>query len=97
MVVSARVSDNLLGPSQCPSSDLFADAQTQAQKMATAIGASVGPVLAVSNPAAISPGSVTFGTELGFIGVFTAMPAVPALSPSTLLNCSLTVTFRLSQ
>jgi hypothetical protein len=96
-VTGMRVSDDLLAATACPAADLLADARAQARKMAEAIRAGLGPVLTVSNPAAMSPAGVTLAGQFGFfIGVLAGIPEVPALSPSTLRNCSLTVTFGLN-
>jgi hypothetical protein len=70
----------------CPTSDLLADATTQAQKLAAIAGLSLGSVLAMSSGTSVS-GSV--GSAVSIAGVLLGAPPV---LPSV---CSMTVKFAL--
>jgi hypothetical protein len=70
----------------CPTSDLLADATTQAQKLASAAGLSLGSVLAMAGGTSVS-GSV--GTSVSIAAVLSfAPPVLPSV-------CSMTVKFAL--
>jgi len=70
----------------CPTSDLLADATTQAQKLASAAGLSLGSVLAMASGTSVS-GSV--GTPISVSAVISfAPPVLPSV-------CSMTVKFAL--
>ncbi len=73
---------------QCSIPDLMSDAQAQAQKLASAAGFGVGPVLVLSSsaPGGSIPTSVLFSEVLGIVNSTT----VTAIS-----NCSLAVKFKL--
>lgn len=89
-IFGASVSADLQSQNRCPASDLLADATGQARKMATAVGATAGPVLALSD------GSV--GTEgIAIVAGPPSPPGIAFLPASTTLNCSLTVKFKLNQ
>jgi hypothetical protein len=94
-VTGAGVSDDLRAPASCSTSDLLADAQTQARKMAAAIGGTVGPVLAVSNSNSVSS-PVAVGSFLVAGFSFSGSVTPFFLPASTQLNCSLTFKFRLN-
>jgi uncharacterized protein YggE len=64
----------------CSLSDLVADARTQAQKLASAAGAGVGAVMAISNSTVV--------TDTG--------ASSPFVQPTSAPTCSLTVKFALS-
>lgn len=95
-VQNAQVSPELKKSQQCAPADLIADAQKQAQRLATASGFSVGPVLAVSDEAiaAVNAAIPTF-----IIGALSAqpvlvLPPLPVYTPPT-ITCSLEVKFQL--
>jgi hypothetical protein len=70
----------------CPIPDLLADATTQAQKLASAAGLSLGSVLAMSSGTSIS----------GSVGTPIAVAAVLSFAPPVLPSvCSMTVKFAL--
>lgn len=78
---------------QCSIPDLRSDAQTQAQKLASAAGFGVGPVLVLSSgiPGSIIP-TAAFRASLGskLLGIPSGSIISPAVS-----NCSMTVKFKL--
>ena len=70
----------------CPTSDLLTDATTQAQKLASAAGLSLGSVLAMSSGTSVS----------GNVGTPISVSAVISFSPPILPSvCSMTVKFAL--
>jgi hypothetical protein len=84
-VQGAQVSTQAQQSHVCPTADLLADARAQAQKLADAVGLSLGTVLAMSSgtSASSSVGSVSFA------GLFvSAPPVLPSI-------CSMTVKFAL--
>jgi hypothetical protein len=95
-VTGARFSDTLTSQDRCSTSDLIADARTQAQKMAAAISGTVGPTLSVSN-VTTAPLAGGFAGAMLFTGIFVGRPSLVQLPPSTTLNCSLTVKFQLNR
>ncbi len=98
LLTGATVSDDLLAQDRCSRSDLLADAQAQARKMASAIGATAGPPLAVSDAANVIAALssrvpvATFRTGDFSGGPLSQVIFVPA---SVTLNCSLIVKFQL--
>ncbi|HJT86737.1 MAG TPA: hypothetical protein VJ732_02750 [Bryobacteraceae bacterium] len=88
-------------PSQsCPVADLLADAQAQAQNVATAAGVSVGPIATISGGNAVPAG---IGTSGIFVPAQAQIGIVSAIGVSSFLlgpitppaACSLTVQFQL--
>ena len=95
-IYEASVSAHLQSLNRCPVSDLFADATVQARKIAAAVGATAGPVLALSNAFIGSGGA--FSQVLLPGNIIPASRINPVFSPaSSTLNCSLTVKFKLNQ
>jgi hypothetical protein len=95
-IAGSRVSDELLDASRCPAADLLADAAAQARKLVGTTGGTIGPVLTVSNATIAAPAGVArVGQISGAFFVFDPVRSI-LLPPSTLLNCSLTVKFRLN-
>jgi uncharacterized protein YggE len=95
-ITGTQASGDLMATSRCSTSNLIADAEAQARKMAAAIGGSIGAVLSVSDRPYVLPAGVPTGVfRLGdFFGVLSNAPTV---SPSPQLTCTLTVKFRLNQ
>jgi hypothetical protein len=69
----------------CPTSDLLADATTQAQKLAAAAGLSLGAVLAMASGTSVSGNA---GSAVSIASVLLGPPVLPSV-------CSMTVKFAL--
>ena len=78
-----QVSSQLRASQQCSSADLISDARAQAQQIVDALGATVGPILAMSD--GISGGAVEERITL----------AIPGVNPfgSVPINCAVVVQF----
>jgi hypothetical protein len=88
-VNGTQVSQQLQTSQTCSNADLIADATAQAQKLASAAGMTLGPILKLSDvPAA--PSAVS--ARLGFFTGFVQYIPPPITSPVT---CSLSVQFQL--
>jgi hypothetical protein len=90
-----QVSQQLQQAQTCPNSDLISDASAQAQKLASAAGLSLGPILRLSNASSPQPTLVAENaTFAGVIGAyaFNEILLTPLPSPVT---CSLSVQFQL--
>jgi hypothetical protein len=85
-VQGTQVSTQLQQSQVCPIPDLLSDAQTQAQKLVSAAGLSLGSVLAMSSGTSIPVGAVSSVSLSGFL------LATPPIFPSA---CSMTVKFAL--
>ncbi len=88
-VNGTQVSQQLQPSQSCSTSDLIPDATAQAQKLASAAGMTIGPVLGLSDVSLSQPSAVT---------VLTLDPAsrLDFLSgPAPAVTCSLTVEFQL--
>jgi len=84
-VSGTQASAALLQSLTCNLTELIANATTQAQKLASAAGLSVGPILAMSS-----------GTSTPVSGVFSVSAVLGSLSSlTTSQNCSVTVKFSL--
>jgi uncharacterized protein YggE len=95
-----QVSQQLQQAQTCPNSDLISDASAQAQKLASAAGMTLGPILRLSNaPSSQRPQSqpaliAENATLTGVLGAYSILefPLTPPPSPVT---CSLSVQFQL--
>ncbi len=87
-----QVSSRLRDSQQCSLSDLIADARLQAQKMANATGATVGPILAVSDGSSASP---AFGTSGLFLVADVRLGTANFITQRPPLTCSVVVKFSL--
>jgi len=96
-MTGAGVSDDVLSPNRCSMSDLIADARTQAERLARAVGSCVGPVLAVADSPSAEPFPASFAGAFVFVSPLPGFPRGPFFQTSTTLNCSLTVKFGLNQ
>jgi uncharacterized protein YggE len=101
-VESLQVSSALQASQQCPYPALVSDAQTQAQQLATAVGAKVGPIVALSNGGSSSSNSSgTFAATLTQVGSGVPVSDVLGLAgllapqPSTATTCTMVVQFGL--
>jgi spore germination protein YaaH len=86
-VEGTQVSQQLQQSQTCSNADLVSDATAQAQKLATAAGFTLGPVLQLSN------GGLTYGV-LEVSGLV-SYPVPADFLVSSPANCSLTVQFQL--
>jgi hypothetical protein len=84
-VQGAQVSTQAQQSHVCPTSDLLADATTQAQKLASAAGLSLGTVLAMSSGTSAS-------SSVGSVSIAGLFVSAPPVLPSV---CSMTVKFAL--
>jgi len=82
-VQGTQISAQLQQSQACPISDLLADAQAQAQKLAGAAGLSLGAVLAMASGTSAS-GSA--GSVVAYAALLSAPPVLPTV-------CSMTVKF----
>ena len=57
-----QASPQALAVQKCAEADLIGDARTQAQKMASAAGLSIGGVVAVSGTSLVTPASTAFSS-----------------------------------
>jgi hypothetical protein len=91
-VQGTRVSTQLQQSQACPTTDLLADAQAQAQKLASAAGLSLGAILAMSSGASVPNvvGNVVPAVTAG--GFVSTLVSPSPIFPST---CSMTVKFSL--
>jgi uncharacterized protein YggE len=94
-ISGTQVSKQLQQAQTCPNSDLISVASAQAQKLASAAGMTLGPILRLSN--APSPQSILVPANVELSGVLGAysileFPLTPLPSPVT---CSLSVQFQL--
>lgn len=93
--VSAQVSPQLLATQPCPYALLVAEAQGQAQTLAAAAGATVGPILWVSDGSTLGTGIAAVRTG-EFSAAIAGLSIVPfpgiVIPPST---CTMTVQFSL--
>jgi hypothetical protein len=93
-----QVSQQLQQAQTCPNSDLISDASAQAQKLASAAGLSLGPILRLSNAPRSQPAEPALVAEnatlTGVVGAysFNEILLTPLPSPVT---CSLSVQFQL--
>jgi uncharacterized protein YggE len=93
-----QVSQQLQQTQTCPNSDLISDASAQAQKLASAAGMTLGPILRLSNPPSSQPSRPALVAEnatlTGVLGAYSILefPLTPPPSP---LTCSLSVQFQL--
>ncbi|MGD0132531.1 MAG: SIMPL domain-containing protein [Bryobacteraceae bacterium] len=93
-----QVSQQLQQAQTCPNSDLISDATAQAQKLASAAGMSLGPILRLSNAPRSQPAEPALVAEnatlTGVVGAysFNEILLTPLPSPVT---CSLSVQFQL--
>jgi hypothetical protein len=93
-----QVSQQLQQAQTCPNSDLISDASAQAQKLASAAGMTLGPILRLSNPPSSQPSRPALVAEnatlTGVLGAYSILefPLTPPPSPVT---CSLSVQFQL--
>ena len=100
-VVGTQVSPQLQPAQQCGAADLIADAQKQAQQLATAAGFSVGPVLAVSDVLlSQSVAASRLSGSFAAIPIFNFVSVSAFLSPNPIyaspsFTCSLDVKFQL--
>jgi hypothetical protein len=89
----AQASPQLQASQQCPYSLLVADAQVQAQRLAAAAGASVGPILSVSDGSAQGGGVLT-GVFLAVVPANRFFDPLAGYTPPP-PTCSMTVQFSL--
>jgi len=93
-----QVSQQLQQAQTCPNSDLISDASAQAQKLASAAGMTLGPILRLSNAPSPQPSRPALVAEnatlTGVLGAYSILefPLTPPPSP---LTCSLSVQFQL--
>lgn len=96
--VYSQVSQALQASQQCPYALLVADAQGQAQRLASAAGARVGPIVSLSDGSAIPAAGFLYGDfAVAFLGVVPANQlgsflVSPQPAPPT---CAMTVQFSL--
>lgn len=94
---STTVSPQLAASQSCPNADLFKDAQTGAQQVAAAAGASAGPLLSIGrgnpSPTAQWLSSTIYDPYDPVAGYASFLLGAPGFAP----NCSLTVSFVLVQ
>lgn len=92
-VQGTQVSQQLQQSQTCVFSDLISDAQTQAQKLASAAGLGVGSILAMSSPVvtSVSNGNVVAGVSISrFISPIVSSPLLAPV-------CTVTVKFALGR
>jgi hypothetical protein len=89
LVQGTQVSASLRQAQTCSLTGLIADATAQAQKLASAAGLNLGPILAMSSTASVSVVSVE-GSPAGSVGTVGSQLTVPQ-------NCALTVKFGLTR
>ena len=94
IVEGAQVSRAAQQSQPCSQTALVADAQKQAQALASAAGFTVGPVLAVSDGSGVQgvPTAVR-GESLAILGAFVS--AIPPVVPATPVTCTAVVKFQL--
>jgi len=90
----AQVSDQLQAANPCPFPALVADAQTQAQKTARAMGLKVGAVLAISDSSSGAIGYARAGDFSQSLIIYDPLSLQPAYTYSS-PTCSMTVQFQL--
>lgn len=98
-VNGTQVSQQLLQSQQaqsCTNANLISDATTQAQKLASAAGMTLGPILKLSNSAAVQP-TLAVAEISGTFAVLGAVPVPDFLLgyPASPVTCSLVVQFQL--
>jgi uncharacterized protein YggE len=86
--------------SSCPTNDLIADARTQAQLLASAVGVTVGPILGISTPvlgigAVVPVAAFRSGDFSGSAGFASFLLGVPYATQPVAQTCSLTLKFGL--
>jgi uncharacterized protein YggE len=97
-ISGTQVSQQLQQAQTCPNSDLISDASAQAQKLASAAGMTLGPILRLSNTPSSQPSRPALVAEnatlTGVLGAYDILefPLTPLPSPVT---CSLSVQFQL--
>jgi uncharacterized protein YggE len=93
-ISGTQVSQQLQQAQTCPNSDLISDASAQAQKLASAAGMTLGPILRLSNALSSQPTFVAENVVNGILGAnaFNQFLVAPLSSPMT---CSLVVKFQL--
>ena len=86
----------------CPTNDLIADAQAQAQKMASAAGFTVGPIVSVSKPnfaEIFDPSTAAITGTFSFSGLppglISVVPNAWFAAPAPVSNCTAEVRFTL--
>lgn len=93
--VYSQVSQALQASQQCPYPLLVADAQGQAQKLAAAAGAGVGPILWVSDGSVGTPGVLNV-VPAERVGYFASSIGGILATPQPATPCTMTVQFSLS-
>lgn len=88
-----QVSAQLQQSQSCSTSDLIADAKTQARNLAAAAGMGLGPILRLSNFPTYQP--LLMPTEFRAVFVTGALSNFLLGTPPTPVTCSLTVVFQL--
>jgi len=92
----AYVSPQAYQSQSCPTKDLVADAQTQAQKVVAAAGFAVGPIIAISDGSSSAAAVPTFAFRAGNFSTGTLYNTAAGFSPYAIPSaCSIEVKFKL--